>query len=862
MSIPSIETIKSWCSAFGIPFSILVIGLILGAIITIAKYSEIKKLFSDLTRPIAFISKWLRKKNVECEFEGILNTYAAHFNEGLTTPFLPECHVQWVNSGNAKSLIQPGKAIIRMSFDLKDHDLNLINAATQFVNTALIHKTKPFLKRQTATAIDLIITKDLIEKIKRQALTIFNNRFSEVDQESRDVYYKLEDIDESGLLKRVFLQELLFFGEALVTTPPRAEYEKEAEDFLSWVYDIATREFQEHAPLFFERNHLKVGLILIADEKTYLKFGIEPYIRWANRYSSNGIRTIYLLARNYYKSQIAKDVATKLLETECFEQLSKNITLKRVYNERPVTITCIPLRPEPTTIRQKAFERIESHSKSNTRFIATVEDVSDKSIQVDAYGLKVIIPKTELSSIAIPRIDLYFRPNLDIEVIPKSVDVSAQNIVLSCVGTQSDPKEINSELQDKLGQSISGQIIKIVSRDDFDTGIVIDLPNLKVKGFLPARKAMLSRFARLANQYKVGDSIKVRLLEFDAPHANIICDLPDLKDPWSNAQDFAVGQVVNGIVREIREAFLICEIRPGIEVRLTSRELTWPSDPQSAPPSFANFSVGQDLKGKLICFDVQKRLALLSLRQLIASPAQAFFSSNNNCKCDFKVKEFAPFGCIGTIGNNIRSFLPINEISWAYCSDPQDFMDVNAVHQTIVIGYDERFDNVIVSRKMAIPNNYEHFRSSYNPGDTIEGKIVSCQNSCVLVSLTTPDGVQAQASLHKNDISRLIHFSKETIALMFDANALYNFIISDFRDSHRIIHVSRTSFLSKHLDNVEYGDIISGRVVSKSRKGFLVYSNQVEGFLTPKAKQSLKIGDNVNFIIARKEGGYADIELA
>ena len=55
-----------------------------------------------------------------------------------------------------------------------------------------------FISKLTGKAVDLLMTKDLIRRRKRNILTIFNQRFKEEINDIKQAYYQLEEIEEGG----------------------------------------------------------------------------------------------------------------------------------------------------------------------------------------------------------------------------------------------------------------------------------------------------------------------------------------------------------------------------------------------------------------------------------------------------------------------------------------------------------------------------------------------------------------------------------------------------------------------------------------------------------------------------------------
>lgn len=164
--MPTVELIKLIALLLGVSVPILILGMILPLM-----YPRLKLLISDVAGFVGFLGKWVRKTSLATEVEGAVNSFVKQYNSELITPFLPDCDVEWVTEGNHEAVMTPGKVIVRLSFS-QDRDLNIYNAATLFVRIGLLPRTKPFLSRMLASAIDLLIVRNLLKDAQRTALRV------------------------------------------------------------------------------------------------------------------------------------------------------------------------------------------------------------------------------------------------------------------------------------------------------------------------------------------------------------------------------------------------------------------------------------------------------------------------------------------------------------------------------------------------------------------------------------------------------------------------------------------------------------------------------------------------------------------
>ena len=324
--MPDIEKIQSLLiylgKYLGIPLAGFLSVFIL-ILLALWAYPLFKVFVGDVLKPFGWAAKWIRRKSIESELEGSINSFTKRFNKEISLPILPECTVKWVTPDNAQSHIELGKAIVKVSFG-RDRDTNYYNAANKFVETALLPKAKIYLNKTASKAIDLLMLRNLLSRSHRNALFVFNNKFRDESPEIKERFYQCEETDQKGLFKRILLQEYYFWGEVLGYKTPSESDLIEGEQFWEWFYKLATREPEEMTELSFRREHINIGVILIAYSETYERFGKSPYVRRAFIYASNECNCIYLLSRGKQKSAIVKEISDYLVSTGCFECLTKN----------------------------------------------------------------------------------------------------------------------------------------------------------------------------------------------------------------------------------------------------------------------------------------------------------------------------------------------------------------------------------------------------------------------------------------------------------------------------------------------------------------------------------------------------------
>ncbi len=835
------ELLKIIFKALGI--SVILFAIFASAVLFLMLYPKAKLFISDVFRFFGWSAKIIRKKSIEAEIEGAINSFIKDFNSQLQYPFFPDCEVEWITAENQKSLIKPGKVIIRVNFD-DDHDINFFNTTLSYAQTALLHRTKPFIKEITRRAIDLVTTKGIIKKTRKKVLQVFNEKFATENQETKELFFKLEETEIKGLFTRVFLQELHFLGETLGEKTPNIQIENEIEDFVDWFYKLATRETEERTDLVFGRTNIKVGVILVASEETYSKYGLEPYLRRAYSYASDEFDSIYIIARGKAKGDLSKKIAEELESKYGFEKLTKSIQLT-ILDKRgnKQFITCIALKPNLTTIIQSAWETIENKYNQKSKINVIIDAIEGDNIRVDTYGLKVFIDKSNLSELEITNPQKYFKLEQELLVTIKEFELERNKIILSNKGTETDPKKL-VDLQLSTGEIHTAIVTKIK-----DSGLILRFNDMQIAGFIPRAFATFSQYVILSEKYSIDQEIQVKILNFNPSFDNFVCEPTDRIDPWSDFQ-YQTGKIYEVVIREIRERYITCEICEGVEGRIYIEELDWNSYDENKN-EISQYNVGGHTNVFVLDINYEKNNLRLSVKRTFTNPILEFYSQNKNLIISTIVKKIIPSKGIEitTLENNFPCFIPMKEIMWCFCQElPSNIVEGSELNVRIT-DYDNFHNSIVCSLKRVEPNDYEIIISDSEIGNEILGELVSIGYDIIYLKLFHGKNYSF-GYVHKSEISNINYISESDLKNILEPERKYHLIIKRFDNNNKIIEVSRKKYFLKNIQNVEYGIEYTGKIICKMNNYSLIHFDRFEAKLN---SINFDLGDIIKTIVARKD---------
>lgn len=848
--MPSVELLKLIAGLVGVPLLVVLAALLL------LIYPQARLVLGDVLRLFGFVGRWARRASLAAEMEGSINTFTKEYNTTVSEAVLPECRVTWVTGENHAQTVTPGSVVVRVSLG-PDHDANILNAATTFVRHSLLPRAKAHLAAATATALDLILVRNILRRAKRSALRIFNEQFTSQSEPARNAYYKLEDVDKAGLLNRVLIQEYHYFGEFIGDQAPRPEHQHDADEFLNWLHQLCTKADDERALLSYSSAGFRVGVILVAREETYRTYGLEPYLRRAATYSAEGFRTLYLLSRGRSRGAITKTIAANLCETGGFEALLKRPDVEIGDSRSGEVITCIPLRLDRVALVQAAWDRLQKAKEAGTDVNALITTVDLDAIEVDVYGLRVAVQNPYLAGLEIPDARKYFKRNQEIAIKVVEVDPATNVLVVSNVGTATDPKRIVDAFSESAAEALHARVIGFRGVDGLETGIRIAFEQTPIEGYITRSRACFSRFVALSAKYPISSVIYVRVLSFRSEYNTWTCEITNLVDPWDALSDYREGDLVDVTIREIAERYVICELVEGVEGAVYAHEIAWGNEEERLR-AIEGLTPGQNIAARILEFDKTNRTLKLSFKRASQSPMGRHYTEIKGRSVLAEVVELKPNGVVVRFqGTEHNAFLPIRELTWGYCGSVERVVELGQVLAVQAIAYREDWDSITVSAKQSRINEYERCRARLAHGDSVEGTIWACGQDSVFVEIEF-DGSTAAAYVHRSEVSNRAYVTPELLPEVLPRKAKFTFEVKRFDDSHRVIEVSRRRWMRTNHWSLNYGDTYRCRAIPIEKGKVLLYGNELE-YVGPAS--GLGSEKEIDVIVTRKGVSDRDLEV-
>src|SRR5690606_13084931 len=323
-------------------------------------------------------------------------------------------------------------------------------------------------------------------KNKGNIIPLFINENKNENNEVFEKCEKLEEIDDNGLFTRVILRELNNLGEKQFGRTPKVEHYIESEEFLDFIYNVVTREYDDNTPLVYNKKVYKVGFLLVAKAETYMNYGLEAYYRRIRLGLASGVKTFYLLARSE-KVEILEKVAKELLHTG--NSILKNAPKEYIDTHNRKCI-CYSLEVNTDSILSSTISSIGKAIENKTSVNGVITSVRENRLLIDINGLSGEVKYHNLSAGEITDARNYFKEGNDIELRPLEI-LEGGVVNFSLKNTKSDPINFVKS-QYEIGKIISARVI--YADDNF---IKLDVGNQVIEGIAFRNDLTFSKYTFL-----------------------------------------------------------------------------------------------------------------------------------------------------------------------------------------------------------------------------------------------------------------------------------------------------------------------------------------------------------------------------
>ncbi len=256
--------------------------------------------------------------------------------------------------------------------------------------------------------------------------------------------------------------------------------------------------------------------------------------------------------------------------------------------------------------QDRSAKELEEAFENKTILTAKVTQVLNGGLSVMVNGIRVFIPASLVSDGYERDLNKYADQEIEFRII--EFNPKRRRII-------GDRKQIllerKAEAQKALMERIEeGMIVTGKVKNLTDFGAFIDLDG--ADGLLHISEMSWGRIESPKKLFKVGDDVEAFIKEIKGDKIALSMKFPD-KNPWLNADEkYAIGNVVTCKVARMTDFGAFVELEPGVDALLHVSQI---SREHVEKPSDV-FSVGQEIRAKVVDFNPEERKISLSIKAL------------------------------------------------------------------------------------------------------------------------------------------------------------------------------------------------------------------------------------------------------
>lgn len=796
---------------------------------------KVKLIQASITQLFGKFSFWARKSTIKNKIEGSCDSALKEFHKELPDVSIPNLVIDWVNGDDFETRVKDDEAVVLLRYSNND-TLNIVTATTAYVRDAFLINAKPYLSESFRNGLDLSVIRYVLGRVrnnKKSVVSRFVEDNSEAINSNRAIINKIERINDAGLFTRLMIRELDGYGNNLLGRIPTQEHADESDDFLDYLYKIATREPNEYTQLAFVRPDIRVGVLLVAKLDTFVQNGLTPYLNRIKQGFALGVNTFYLLARDD-RIEILDDVFKNLMLTGNFSLL-KNPKVFYDRQGREVKCYCIIVNKDGAITN--AYDKVNEAMNSSDELEAIITHIREDKITINFDGINGYIYKQNFSSQEISSPSDYFCVGSVIHAKPIEINGDG-DVEFTIAGTASDP--LNLFKVYKIGMQVNAEV---TYAEDTFVKFCISESNTTAIAF--REDLTFSRYIFLHKKFKIGETYSMKIKGLEPENNNLILELFDLEDPWTSLTTNKGDVVQIEICRKDVNA-IVGEAEEGVTTIITNKNLSW--NEKQSESIRKSIHLGDSLDCIVERVDKVQKVIYASLRDPDKNPYMDFFIKNKDKDVLAIINSYDECGVYGRI-DSMDVFIPIGKTYRGTTKYPYKIGKSASVR---IIDISKRKDTIIGSFVPFISSSLDQFKLCFLEGDIMDNLKLEKAEKNYIVFKKRHNKVDYNLYLYISDIA--------SIGIVDNLPSLFKYteplplaIKKIDLERDRVFLSLKETFanIDDVSESIKYGQDYEGIILSRNKDGYraLILDFIVEVQL--RSKERYNTGDRVMLLPER-----------
>jgi len=279
-----------------------------------------------------------------------------------------------------------------------------------------------------------------------------------------------------------------------------------------------------------------------------------------------------------------------------------------------------------------------------------------------------------------------------------------------------------------------GEIVEGIIKNITDYGLFVDLGG--IDGLLHITDISWGRVNNPSDIFKVGDTIKVKILKFDRESERVSLGYKQIRpDPWAKAEEkYPVGARVEGKIVNITNYGAFIELEEGVEGLIHISEMSWVR--RMKHPSQL-LSIGDLVEAMILALDVARKRISLSLKQLEPNPWVIMEEKYPpGTVIEGRVKNLTDFGVFIGFDEGIDGLVHISDISWIQkIKHPSELYKKGQEIRAVVLSIDKDNERFSLGIKQLEKDPWEDVSERYKKGQVVTGTVTNVTNFGVFLEM-------------------------------------------------------------------------------------------------------------------------------
>src|SRR5499426_3099670 len=339
-------------------------------------------------------------------------------------------------------------------------------------------------------------------------------------------------------------------------------------------------------------------------------------------------------------------------------------------------------------------------------------------VVVDLYGVEAFLPGSQIALRQVQNVDAMLGQNVSVKII--KLNKRRRNIVVSRRAVLEDERNRmkSTILKDLAKDQIrEGQVKNIT-----DFGAFVDLGG--IDGLLHITDMSWGRVAHPSELVKIGDRVRVKVLNFDPEKERISLGLKQLEAyPWEGVdQKYKVGDRIKGRVVSITDYGAFVELEKGVEGLIHVSEMSWTRHVRH-PSKVVN--MGDTIDAVVLKVDKANEKISLGLKQVEPDPWLTLDQKYPpGSRVQGKVRNLTNFGAFVELEEGIDGLVHVSDMSWTKrVPHPSEVLKKGDSVEVMILAIDKEHRRISLGLKQVSEDPWPSLAEKYPSGMEITGAI-------------------------------------------------------------------------------------------------------------------------------------------